>query len=60
MLQPRWAMSLMLGPMTRNEIRRALGKEEKTFAASAAASSPDGQGEAVQEVEEEDEEDEEI
>jgi hypothetical protein len=26
LLQPRWAMSLMLGPMTRSEIRRALGK----------------------------------
>jgi hypothetical protein len=28
LLQPRWAMSLMLGPMTRSEIRRALGKGE--------------------------------
>src|SRR5688572_1177365 len=27
LLQPRWAMSLMLGPMTRNEIRRAVGKD---------------------------------
>ena len=27
LLQPRWAISLMLGPMTRTEIRRALGKE---------------------------------
>lgn len=26
LLQPRWAMSLMLGPMTRTEIRQALGK----------------------------------
>jgi hypothetical protein len=28
LLQPRWAMSLLLGPMTRSEIRRALGKDE--------------------------------
>jgi hypothetical protein len=25
LLQPRWAMSVMRGPMTRGEIRRALG-----------------------------------
>jgi hypothetical protein len=35
LLQPRWAMSLLLGPMTRSEIRRALGKD-----ASATAPHP--------------------
>jgi hypothetical protein len=28
LLQPRWAMSFMRGPMTRTEIRRARGAEE--------------------------------
>jgi hypothetical protein len=37
LLQPRWAMSLMLGPMTRTEIRQALGKTRE----SAPAAAPD-------------------
>jgi hypothetical protein len=35
LLQPRWAMSLMLGPMTRNEIRRALGKGARSKVGNA-------------------------
>ena len=36
LLQPRWAISLMLGPMTRREIRRALGKETASAAEESA------------------------
>jgi hypothetical protein len=35
LLQPRWAMSLMLGPMTRTEIRQALGKSRQSEPAAA-------------------------
>jgi hypothetical protein len=31
LLQPRWAMSLLRGPMTRNEIRQALEMRRKSF-----------------------------
>lgn len=35
-LQPRWVMSLMRGPMTRTELRRALGREHAVLPDRAA------------------------
>jgi hypothetical protein len=40
LLQPRWAMSRMLGPMTRSEIRRALGKSPEKRVARDDADPP--------------------
>jgi hypothetical protein len=39
-MQPRWAMSLMRGPMTRTEIRRALGQGQERDVAKATTLSP--------------------
>ena len=51
LLQPRWAMSVMLGPMTRNEIRRALGKSpDKRMANGDAAEAAEEQDTLDEEI----------
>jgi hypothetical protein len=40
LLQPRWALSFMRGPMTRNEIRRARALHGEVSAAQTAENEP--------------------
>jgi hypothetical protein len=50
LLQPRWAISLLLGPMTRTEIRRALGKAGSAAEPLTAPAAPQQQQNAANEA----------
>jgi hypothetical protein len=42
LIQPRWAISLLLGPMTRTEIRRARGQAADRNDSNEPAADDDG------------------